>query len=146
MTNVITRSAGSARERLSHVSSRLRLLSPSAQVERGYLRLDDLANRLSAALSSSAQNRRRLLADAKARYLRASPETRVQIESHRLLGLWKRLQAASPKSVLNRGFVIVRDAAGSPVMRAKGVGEGQVLNAEFADARVSLRVEKGPGA
>ena len=142
MSNVITRAASSARERLSHVASRLRLLSPSAQIERGYLRLDDLSNRLSAALSSNAQDRRRLLADAKARYLRASPETRVQIESHRLLGLWKRLQAASPKSVLNRGFVIVRDASGAPVMRAQEVCEQQILRAEFSDATVTVRAEK----
>ena len=39
----------------------------------------------------------------------------MQRESQRLLALWKRLQAASPASVLNRGFVIMRDAEGRPV-------------------------------
>jgi len=65
----------------------------------------------------------------------------VQTESHRLLALWKRLQAASPASVLNRGFAIVRDEAGRPVIRRAGVTGGQALAAEFADGTVRVRVE-----
>jgi exodeoxyribonuclease VII large subunit len=58
-----------------------------------------------------------------------------------LLSLWKRLQAASPASVLNRGFVIMRDAAGQPVMRRVAVKSGQVLAAEFADGTAPVRAE-----
>ena len=72
---------------------------------------------------------------------RRSPERRVQMESHRLLALWKRLQAASPKSVLNRGFVILRDEAGSPVPRKSDVGKGDKLTAEFGDGTLPMRVE-----
>jgi exodeoxyribonuclease VII large subunit len=58
-----------------------------------------------------------------------------------LLSLWKRLQAASPASVLNRGFVIMRDAAGQPVTRRAAVKSGQALAAEFADGTAPVRAE-----
>ena len=130
-----------AAERLDHARSRLRLLSPAAQVEQGHLRLDDLANRLGAALRAAVPGRRQQLAEMRGRLDRASPEMRVQVESQRLLSLWKRLQAASPASVLNRGFAIVRDDAGRPVTRRAKVKPGQRLAAEFADGSAPVRAE-----
>jgi exodeoxyribonuclease VII large subunit len=132
-----------SRERVAHGRSRLRLLSPSALVERGHLRLDDLSNRLASALRSSAQARRHALAAAAAGLDRASPEGRVRFESHRLLSLFRRLQGASPGSVLNRGFAIVRDEKGGPVTRRAAIAPGQRLEAEFADGRTRLRAEQG---
>jgi len=126
---------------LDHARARLRLLTPTAQVEQGFLRLDDLANRLHAAARATLQTRRQRVAQARALLAQRSPETRVQIESHRLLALWKRLQGASPASVLNRGFAIVRDADGRPVMRKKDIAADQVLAAEFADGTVRVRTE-----
>lgn len=131
--------------RLDHARSRLRLLSPSAQVEQGFLRLDDFANRLAGALRGSVQQQRQRLNDLRATFQQRSPERRVQIESHRLLALWKRLQGASPKSVLNRGFVILRDASGQPVPRRVGVIPGQPLTAEFADGTVPVRADEPVG-
>jgi exodeoxyribonuclease VII large subunit len=131
-----------ARERLDHARSRLRLLAPAAQVERGQLRLDDLANRLDAAWRHAVQQKRQQLADARAGLAQRSPETRVQIASHRLLSLWKRLQAASPASVLNRGFVIVRDAQGQPQPRRAGLQAGQRVTAQFADGEAPFRVDE----
>jgi exodeoxyribonuclease VII large subunit len=130
-----------ARERVAHGRSRLRLLSPSALIERGYLRLDDMTGRLGSALRSSVQLRRHALAGAAARLDKSSPETRVQIESHRLLSLYKRLQGASPASVLNRGFAIMRDDQGRPVTRRADIESGRRLEAEFADGRLPLRAE-----
>ncbi|HYD83512.1 MAG TPA: exodeoxyribonuclease VII large subunit, partial [Opitutus sp.] len=114
-----------ASARLDHARSRLRLLSPTAQVEQGWLRLDDLANRLAGALRENVQRQRQRLEAARALLAHRSPEKRVQVESHRLLALWKRLQGASPQSVLNRGFVIIRDEQGQPVARKNAVQRGQ---------------------
>jgi exodeoxyribonuclease VII large subunit len=130
-----------ARDRLDHARSRLRLLTPAAQIERGWLRLDDCANRLASALARATQAKREQLATARAALAQRSPETRVQFASHRLLALWKRLQAASPASVLNRGFAIVRDEHGAPVARRAGLCAGQRLTTEFADGTVPVRVE-----
>ena len=52
------------------------------------------------------------------------------------------VEGASPHSVLNRGFVILRDEAGRPVVRSVGVRPGQRLEAEFADGRRPLRAER----
>lgn len=130
-----------ARERLDHARSRLRLLSPTAQVEQGQLRLDDLTNRLGSALRTAVQIKRQRLTEGRNEFERHSPETRVQLESHRLLALWKRLQAASPASVLHRGFVIVRDEQGRPVGKKSAVRPGQRLQNEFGDGIVPVRVE-----
>ncbi len=128
------------RERLDHARSRLRLLSPTAVIEQNQLRVDDLTNRLGAALRTSVTERRRQWQVAHTRLAAASPEKRVQLESHRLLALWKRLESTSPQSVLKRGYAIVRDAQGRPVPRAKGLAPGQPLVNEFYDGAVRVRV------
>lgn len=141
MTAHVGEAVARATERLDHARSRLRLLSPAAQVEQGFLRLDDLGNRLGAALRNVLQLRRQELAEVRAGLAQHSPVRRVQFESHRLLALWKRLQAASPQSVLNRGFAIVRDEHGRPVPRRAGVRPGQRLAAEFGDGTLPVRAE-----
>ncbi len=130
-----------ARERLDHARSRLRLLAPAAQLEQGWLRLDDLSNRLGAALRHSVQRHRGEFAQVRGRFTARPPEVRIQDESHRLLSLWKRLLSASPASVLNRGFAIVRDEAGKPVTRRAQVKPGRVMSAEFADGTADVRAE-----
>lgn len=130
--------------RVEHQRARLRLLSPTAQVEQGFLRLDDLANRLAATAQRRIQEARQTLSDASHGLARHSPEIRVQQESHRLLGLWKRLQAASPKSVLNRGFVIMRDSSGTPLQRRVELKAGAKVTAEFADGTAHLTAERRP--
>jgi exodeoxyribonuclease VII large subunit len=133
---------GRAASDLQPLRARLRLLAPGAQIERGFLRLDDLANRLEAGLRHSTQTRRQQVAEWRAALAAHSPVQRVERESHRLLGLWKRLEAASPRSVLNRGFVIMKDEAGCPVARREGVEPGQRLVAEFFDGPARVRVER----
>lgn len=141
MAESTSAAAARARERLDHARSRLRLLTPAAQVEQGYLRLDDLSNRLAGALRAATQHRRQQWTDARARFRQHSPETRVRLESQRLLALWKRLQSASPASVLHRGFVLVRDERGRPVPRRAAVRTGQRLTAEFGDGVLPVRAE-----
>jgi exodeoxyribonuclease VII large subunit len=130
-----------AGERLDHARSRLRLLAPAAQLEQGWLRLDDLSNRLGAALRHAVQAHRGELAQVRSRFTARPPELRIQDDSQRLLSLWKRLQSASPASVLNRGFAIVRDESGQPVTRQAQVKPGQLMSAEFADGTAPVRAE-----
>ncbi len=141
MTTLLDAGVRHARAELDHARSRLRLLSPAAQIEQGSLRVDDLANRLASALRHSTQMHRQRLGELRSLLAQRSPERRVQIESHRLLSLWKRLQGASPASILQRGFVMMKDESGRPVMRRAGVKPGQSLTAEFADGALPLRAE-----
>ncbi len=131
----------SATERLDHARSRLRLLSPKAQIEREQLRLDDVGNRLAVALERGVRKGRDRLSGAASLLRERTPARRVERESQRLLGLWKRLQAASPESVLNRGFVIMRDEDGMPVQKKAAVRRGQRLAAEFADGTVPVKAD-----
>ena len=130
-----------AAARLDHARSRLRLLTPAAQIEQGFLRLDDFSNRLASALRATVQLRRQQLGEIRARLAHSSPETRVQLGSHQLLSLYKRLQAASPASVLHRGFAIVRDEQGRPVARRAAIRAGQQLRAEFSDGSVKVQAD-----
>ncbi|MEZ5414209.1 MAG: exodeoxyribonuclease VII large subunit [Opitutaceae bacterium] len=130
-----------ARQRLEHAQSRLRLLSPAAHIEQGYLRLDDYANRLAASLKAGVQERRHELAARRADLLRVSPEYRIQSESQKLLSLWKRLQSVSPASVLQRGFIIMKDEAGRPLGRARDLRHSQLVRAQFVDGERNLRAE-----
>ena len=139
---VLQRAAENARAGLEHACSRLRLLSPSARIERGHLRADDLSNRLLSVFGRSLQNRQHQLLQAASRFAQRSPKTRVQQESHRLLALWNRLQSVSPESVLKRGFVVLRDEEGRPVTRRAKVRAGQRLRAQFGDGEVGLRAEE----
>ena len=141
MLAIVDQALARRTEQLDHARSRLRLLSPDAQIEQGHLRIDDLSSRLNAALRHATQQRREQLAGARARLASASPEKRVQFESHRLLALWKRLESSSPQSVLKRGYAIVRDAQGNPVARASGIAAGQALVNEFHDGQVRVRAE-----
>ncbi|PLU71909.1 hypothetical protein BMJ22_23870, partial [Sinorhizobium medicae] len=47
------------------------------------------------------------------------------------------LQSLSYRNVLQRGFALVRDAAGEPVKQAAAVHSGMALSVEFADGRVA---------
>jgi exodeoxyribonuclease VII large subunit len=131
----------SARERVDGLAARLKLLSPAAQVERNWQRLDDLQARLATLAAGTVLRRRHGLALAAGRFAAASPARRVERESQRLLGLWKRLQAASPASVLNRGFAIVRDEDGRAITRAAELRSGQRIGLELGDGRGAARVE-----
>jgi exodeoxyribonuclease VII large subunit len=131
-----------ALERVDHARSRLRLLAPAAQVERGWLRLDDLANRLAGGLRSAVHAPRQRLIEVRNRLERASPCERLPLAAQSLVSLSKRLQSASPASVLNRGFVIVRDERDRPVVRRAGARPGRRLSAEFADGKAFVKVEE----
>jgi len=118
------------------------LLSPSARIERGHLRVDDLSGRLLSLFGLALQKRRHEFAQISALFDQRSPETRIQQESHRLLALWKRLQSVSPESVLKRGFVVLRDGRGRPVTRRGDLKAGQRLRAQFSDGESGLRVDE----
>ncbi|MBI3197221.1 MAG: exodeoxyribonuclease VII large subunit [Rhodospirillales bacterium] len=57
----------------------------------------------------------------------------------------KLLESYSFHSVLNRGFALVRDQDGQPVLAAVGMSTGQTISIEFADGRVGARVTEGAG-
>ena len=59
--------------------------------------------------------------------------------------LGKLLESYSFHSVLNRGFALVRDQDGQPVLTASETRAGDTLDIEFADGRVGAKVTDGVG-
>ena len=55
----------------------------------------------------------------------------------------KLLESYSFHSVLNRGFVLVRDQDGHPILTAAGTRAGDTIGIEFADGRIGARVTEG---
>ena len=66
--------------------------------------------------------------------------TALTTPAHTLTRLSKLLESLSYRSVLERGYAVVR-RAGKPVTRAAGLGEGEHLSIEFADATVDAVTE-----
>jgi exodeoxyribonuclease VII large subunit len=56
------------------------------------------------------------------------------------------LESYSFRSVLSRGFALVRDQDGQPVLAAAGTQAGDTIGIEFADGRIGARVTEGPSA
>jgi len=57
--------------------------------------------------------------------------------------LGKLLESYSFHSVLNRGFALVRDQDGQPVLSAMGVGASDMIGIEFGDGEIRARVSDG---
>jgi exodeoxyribonuclease VII large subunit len=57
----------------------------------------------------------------------------------------KLLESYSFHSVLNRGFALVRDQDGQPVLAAAGTCAGDTIGIEFADGRIGAKVTEGTG-
>ncbi len=56
----------------------------------------------------------------------------------------KLLESYSFHSVLTRGFALVRDQDGAPVLAAAGTRTGDALQIQFADGRIGARVTDAP--
>jgi exodeoxyribonuclease VII large subunit len=62
-----------------------------------------------------------------------------------LSGLGPRLEAASPLAILQRGYVLVTDPAGHPVLSAASVKPNARLRLRFGDGEVDAVAQGGPG-
>ncbi len=145
------------RERLAARAQRLpaplALLTPQVQ------RLDDLAERARRGLSQRATAALGRLASTAGRLSLPLLRSRLAEASQRLgssriapslvlrrvadgraaqEGLWRMIEQLSPRRVLMRGYAIVRDGAGRPVMTAKAARAATSLEVEFADGRLAL--------
>ena len=107
-------------------------------------KLDSLGERLPRALHANAHRHRVALTRTSSRLTPASLTTRIEHLKSRVGSLAQLVSAYSYHKVLDRGFALVRDAAGSPVRAAAAVGGGERIEIEFADGRVNA-VTEGKG-
>ena len=128
-------------------------------------RLDATGDRLPRALRANAHSHRVEFARAAARLSPASIQARferfrgrpaecldrlgralgalIRANKARILSLSKLVEAFSYHKVLDRGFALVRDAAGQPVRSAAAVAVGDMLDIELADGHLPAVASEG---
>ena len=150
-------------QRLELIVRRLAAGSPENAIKHGYLRVDDLANRLLAVTQQRLEAARTQSTHLSHRLQVGSPAVKLAVvsgqykdlktrflkmlngfgKSHRekLIFLGKRLDSCSVSTVLRRGFVLVRNDNGEMVTSSSRVEQDQRLHNVFFDGKVSVRVE-----
>jgi len=128
-------------------------------------RLDSLGERLPRGLRANAHSHRVEFARAAARLSLGSIRARLEnfrgrpaeclaragralkalvaSRNERVASLAKLVDALSYQKVLERGFALVRDAAGRPVRKAAAVASGDLLHIEFADGHLPAMAGSG---
>ena len=145
-----------------------RLVHPGRRVEQHQQRLDELLQRLPAALHRRLHEQRSRLSGLEARLRGAAPTQRLLLARTRLAGTEQRLQAAmprllnalqgrvlaaertlhalSPLATLQRGYAILQREDGSVVQDAAQATEGETLEARLARGTLAVQVRgRKPG-
>ncbi len=126
-------------ERLAALAGRLperrALLQPQAQ------RVDDLAERLRRGLSDRAGNAGQRLARAGGGLRPASLQRQAASAAERLSGLWRLAGQLHPEKPLARGYALVMDRSGKPLINAAAAAKAAALTLKFSDGEIAARVE-----
>lgn len=152
------------REQIKLMGKSLELHTPAHSVERGFLLLDDLRNRLDSVTRASLQRTRQRLQHDRSRLAEQSPAPVVRLlqqrfetlgsrlerslevyrqnRRQRLDQLGKRLASLGPESVLHRGFALVSRPDGGVITSAGNLATGETVFTRFADGQVPMRVEE----
>jgi exodeoxyribonuclease VII large subunit len=131
-----------ARQRLDDRAERL-LLGFRQLLALRHHKLDSAGERLSrSALTNLVERARQRLGDALPRLERAMARFVVH-EQHRLASVGGRLETfhQTVTKALERGFALIRDAAGKVVISAEEIGPGDALNIEFHDGKVGATAD-----
>ncbi len=131
-----------ARRREALASAFAKLPRPKQQIEAHKLALEHAGERLASAV--------RALRKDKAQRLDLARLDRRRLDEilgrlrERLGGLGQLLDSLSYERVLGRGFALVRDGAGLPVLAAASIRPGAALVIQFADGTVPATADEGP--
>lgn len=119
----------------------LQMGRPARLLAREAARLQHLAVRLARARQAWMQ-RQQLALPALAGRLRQAQAWQQARQADRLAQLAVRLEASDPHQVLRRGYAWLADGQGRPVTRAAGLAAGDVLQAQWADGRAAVAVQR----
>ncbi len=124
---------------LSGIAARLR--SPRQVLDAQGERLAQLADRLAGASKRrvAAEHDRFGRTEFGARLGKALTR-RLRENATALDQLGRRLESVSYKNILDRGFAVVRDAAGAPLSKGAGLAPGTAISIEFSDSGEDARV------
>jgi exodeoxyribonuclease VII large subunit len=132
------------RRREAIATADAKLLRPNQLIQARGLEIGHAGERLRAAVRTSLRDRAQRL--DLARLDRGRLAQMLARLRERLEGLGQLLDSLSYARVLARGFALVRDAAGLPVLAAASVQPGAALEIQFADGAVPVTADGDPGA
>jgi exodeoxyribonuclease VII large subunit len=163
LDDAATRVIGAWVDEIRVLAAKLAAASPQARLERAHLRLDDVNNRLGSVIRHRLGECRHRVLELSMRLQRLTPESEIvrtqerltalarrlsreaaagiEARCQRLASLAERLRALDPDSVLRRGFAIVRNEAGRPVVSCRQIASGDRLTAQFHDGVAPLKAE-----
>lgn len=144
-TERLALASGAFFRRKSETLERLvaRMSTPTEQINRKREGLGHSAILLGKAMETLLHARERRLERITAHLRPKLLADRIRHERGQLDRLGQLLESLSYKNVLQRGFVLVRDAEDQPVTRAAAVAPGMRLKLGFADATVPAIAEGG---
>jgi exodeoxyribonuclease VII large subunit len=163
LTRTVAQRLRDARTRLGALAASRALGRPQDLMDQTRQRLDELLERMGAALRRLGQRRGEALGETARRLEAASPVRRLGILRERLApwrqrletGIARRLEilrealrgrsaqleALGPRGVLERGFCIALDPAGRPVRAPRQAPPGTLLRLLLAEGRLRARSE-----
>jgi exodeoxyribonuclease VII large subunit len=118
-----------------------RLKTPGEQIAGARAALQLESSHLRSALRHALERQDRLLERAAAGLSRRSLEQFLERKAHALEALGRLLESYSYDQILKRGFALVRNAGGQPVLAAGGIGPGQRLRLQFHDGEIVVQTE-----
>jgi exodeoxyribonuclease VII large subunit len=138
-------------ERRTHQLAAARLMSPRAVLDAKRQSLAAEARMLDGAMRRYVGDTRQKIVRGQDRIahcgerLKRCTEALLERAERQVEQAGKLLESYSFHSVLNRGFALVRDQDGRPVLAAADTAAGDTVSIEFADGRVGARITDGIG-
>jgi len=123
-----------------------RLKTPGEQIAAARSALDLEAVHLKTAIRHAVERQDRALERVGAGFTPRTVTNLIERQSHVLDTLGRLLESYSYDQVLKRGFALVRNAAGEPIVAAAGVTAGERLRLQFQDGEVSATAAGTPPA
>jgi exodeoxyribonuclease VII large subunit len=123
-----------------------RLKTPAEQIAAAGAALNLEAVHLKAAIRHVVERQDRALERVTAGFTLRMAMSLIERRVQALDGLGRLLESYSYDQVLKRGFALVRNAAGQPVLAAAGVPAGERLRLQFHDGEVGVTAAGTPAS
>jgi exodeoxyribonuclease VII large subunit len=121
-----------------------RLKTPGEQIAAARAALNLEAVHLKTAIRQVMERQDRALERATAGFTRRMVDGLIERQVHALEALGRLLESYSYDQVLKRGFALVRNAAGEPIVAASGVPAGERLRLQFHDGEIGATAAGTP--
>ncbi|MCH2155159.1 MAG: exodeoxyribonuclease VII large subunit [Opitutales bacterium] len=127
------------RQALDLFEQKLERQSPRNRIEREWMRLDDLENRIQSGSRMRVNELGRHLDQWFIRFNRHDPNLRIKHLQERVASLGQRLETCSAHQTLKRGFALVRDQQGNIVPSRRDVRRKKRLELQFHDGELPVQ-------